>query len=51
MFFSCLTLYQSWDVGGRETDSGHVEDVLESPVFYLSYLRLLELVISSPLQS
>lgn len=36
MSFSCLTLYQSWDVGGRETDAGRVEDVLESPVFYLS---------------
>lgn len=30
-------LYQSQDACGRETDLGHVEDVLESPIFYLSY--------------
>lgn len=34
-------------MGGRETDLGHMEDVLESPAFYLSFLRLLELLIFS----
>lgn len=34
-------------MGGRGTDLGHVEDVVESPIFYLSYLRLLEPPMSS----
>lgn len=32
---------------GWEGNLGHVEDVVESPTFYLSYLRLLELLMSS----
>ena len=35
--------------GGRDTELGHLEDVLETPRVYLSCLRLSELLIlSSP---
>lgn len=45
--FLCLNLYQNQDVGGRKTDLGHMEDILECPIFYLSYLRLLDLMFFS----